>query len=372
VEAAADKIGPFTELTRKYGSAVWDTLAANVPHDLRWNWLLFMFALALTLFALRSGRGAKGADGRERPYRLAEYLLPREIYTHVSARVDVWLWVLERALKPLWGLLLLGALGPFVEKSVIGALTAGFGAGPAIVPNIAWMLVYSLVLLLCYDFTFFLLHYAEHKVPVLWAIHKVHHSAEVLTPLTRYREHVLEGPLYSIQAAIGYAVPAAVFGWMFAGSIAQATILDGFPLAKRGEAARALGAAFSASMLGGIFGAVVLTVAIQVARPLILGVGFGEQLMLIIFALTMVGMLVGDSAVKGLAFCGLGLMLGVEFRGEAAAVLKGLREKGILATKAGDKGLRLLPPLIIRRGEIKTLLVALDAVLKAGAGAPAA
>ena len=66
---------------------------------------------------------------------------------------------------------------------------------------------------------------------------------------------------------------------------------------------------------------------------------------------------------------GLGLMVGVEFRGEAAAVLKGLREKGILATKAGDKVLRLLPPLIVKRGEIKTLLAALDEVLKTGAGA---
>jgi acetylornithine/succinyldiaminopimelate/putrescine aminotransferase len=66
---------------------------------------------------------------------------------------------------------------------------------------------------------------------------------------------------------------------------------------------------------------------------------------------------------------GLGLMVGVEFRGEAAAVLKGLREKGVLATKAGDKVLRLLPPLIIKRGEIKTLLAALDEVLKTGAGA---
>jgi len=93
-------------------------------------------------------------------------------------------------------------------------------------------------------------------------------------------------------------------------SSAQATIVDGFPLAKRGEAARALGAAFSASMLGGLFGALVLTLAIQVARPLILGVGFGEQLMLIILALTMVGMLTGDSAVKGLGACGVGLLLG--------------------------------------------------------------
>jgi TctA family transporter len=93
-------------------------------------------------------------------------------------------------------------------------------------------------------------------------------------------------------------------------SSAQATILDGFPLAQRGEAARALGAAFSASLLGGIFGAVVLTASIFLARPLILAVGFGEQLMLIILALTMVGMLTGGSALKGLASCGLGLLIG--------------------------------------------------------------
>jgi predicted acetylornithine/succinylornithine family transaminase len=68
---------------------------------------------------------------------------------------------------------------------------------------------------------------------------------------------------------------------------------------------------------------------------------------------------------------GLGLMVGVELRGEAAPVLKGLRERGILATKAGDRVLRLLPPLIVKRKEIRTLLEALDAVLAGGAGAPA-
>jgi acetylornithine/N-succinyldiaminopimelate aminotransferase len=66
---------------------------------------------------------------------------------------------------------------------------------------------------------------------------------------------------------------------------------------------------------------------------------------------------------------GLGLMVGVEFRGEAASVLKGLRAKVILATKAGDKVLRLLPPLVVKRGDIRTLLAALDEVLKEGAGA---
>ena len=93
-------------------------------------------------------------------------------------------------------------------------------------------------------------------------------------------------------------------------SSSQATIVDGFPLAKRGEAARALGAAFSASMIGGLFGALILTLSVFVARPLILAVGFSERLMLIVLALTMVGMLTGTSVVKGLVACGLGLVLG--------------------------------------------------------------
>jgi acetylornithine/N-succinyldiaminopimelate aminotransferase len=69
---------------------------------------------------------------------------------------------------------------------------------------------------------------------------------------------------------------------------------------------------------------------------------------------------------------GLGLMLGVETRGPAAPVLKGLKDRGILAVKAGDNVLRLLPPLVIKRAEIRRLLSALEEVLATGAGAPAA
>ncbi len=90
----------------------------------------------------------------------------------------------------------------------------------------------------------------------------------------------------------------------------QATVIDGFPMSKRGEGARALGAAFTASLFGGIFGAVVLTGAVFAARPIILAMGFGEQLLLIVLALSMIGMLTGQSAIKGLATCTIGLLLG--------------------------------------------------------------
>lgn len=90
----------------------------------------------------------------------------------------------------------------------------------------------------------------------------------------------------------------------------QATVMDGFPLAKQGKAAMALSAAFTASLLGGVFGALVLTAAMFSARPLIRAIGFGEQMLLVILALTMVGMLSGRSILKGLAAAGIGLLIG--------------------------------------------------------------
>jgi len=91
----------------------------------------------------------------------------------------------------------------------------------------------------------------------------------------------------------------------------QATILDGFPMAKRGEAARALSAAFFSSMIGGIFGALVLTVFVLVARPVILAFSSAELFMLTLLGLAMVGVLSGSSFVKGLLSCAFGLLLGL-------------------------------------------------------------
>jgi len=67
----------------------------------------------------------------------------------------------------------------------------------------------------------------------------------------------------------------------------------------------------------------------------------------------------------------LGLIVGVEFKGAAAPVVKGLRDQGVLATKAGDNVLRLLPPLVIKQKDIRQFLEVLDAVLSTGAGAAA-
>ena len=100
-------------------------------------------------------------------------------------------------------------------------------------------------------------------------------------------------------------------------SASQATVLDGFPLAKKGEAARALSAAFASSLFGGLFGAAILTFFILIARPLVLAFGLPEMLMITILGLSMVAILAGRLPLKGVAAAGLGLMVGTI--GEAGA-----------------------------------------------------
>jgi acetylornithine/N-succinyldiaminopimelate aminotransferase len=67
---------------------------------------------------------------------------------------------------------------------------------------------------------------------------------------------------------------------------------------------------------------------------------------------------------------GVGLMFGIEMCGPATAVVAGLRARGILATKAGENVLRLLPPLVVKRSEIRSFLVAFDEVLAQGVALP--
>lgn len=89
----------------------------------------------------------------------------------------------------------------------------------------------------------------------------------------------------------------------------QATILDGYPLAKKGQAARAFGATYTVSAFGGVLGAVLLAVSLPIILPVIFAFGVPEFFMLAVLGLTMVGVLSGRSLLKGLIVALLGLLL---------------------------------------------------------------
>ena len=157
-------MGPFTEITQSVGSVFWELLSTNVTGSLHWSMLLVTLALVILLYWKREGRGAKTADGRERQsHTFLEFLFPADIYRHVSARVDLWLCCLERALRPIWIVSLLLVFGPNVETAVINGLEWMWGPTPALEANDLWMLFYSLTIVLLYDLFFYAIHYTMHN-----------------------------------------------------------------------------------------------------------------------------------------------------------------------------------------------------------------
>lgn len=99
-----------------------------------------------------------------------------------------------------------------------------------------------------------------------------------------------------------------LFGIPGEGSSA-ALILDGYPMSKKGEAGRALGAAIMSSVVGATVGALSLAISIPIMRPLVLLFGSPELFIIMVMAVTFIGTLSGSALVKGLLAGGVGLML---------------------------------------------------------------
>jgi putative tricarboxylic transport membrane protein len=93
------------------------------------------------------------------------------------------------------------------------------------------------------------------------------------------------------------------------GSGSQATVLDGYPMGKRGEGRRALGASFMAGGMGCLVGTFTLAVAIPLAQPLIYLMGAPELFVVVLWGLSMVAVLAGRRPIKGLIAAAFGLLI---------------------------------------------------------------
>ena len=127
-------------------------------------------------------------------------------------------------------------------------------------------------------------------------------------------------------------ITSILFGVPGEGTTAS-TIVDGHPMAKKGEAGRALGAALMSSLVGAVFGAFVLAAAIPIAAPLVLSIGSPEFFMLALLGITFVGSLSGGNIVKGLIAGGLGLIIStvgwIRFEVYRASLSKACSDKAL-------------------------------------------
>jgi len=88
-----------------------------------------------------------------------------------------------------------------------------------------------------------------------------------------------------------------------------ATTLDGYPMTRRGEAGRALGASYMSALIGGLFGAALMGISLPLLRPVILFMGSPELLAIAVFGISMVSSLSGNAPLRGLAAACFGMML---------------------------------------------------------------
>jgi putative tricarboxylic transport membrane protein len=106
----------------------------------------------------------------------------------------------------------------------------------------------------------------------------------------------------------GGPIPSILLGVPGSGPDA-ATVVDGHPMARSGQAGRALGAALASSCVGGIFGALVLALALPLVKPVLLSFGPPEVFMLAVLGITFIAAVSGARMVRGLMVGCIGLLV---------------------------------------------------------------
>ncbi len=179
------------------------------------------FVVAGGFFLVRRPR-----SGNRSTRGLLRRVLPRAIWRHPSTRLDLAMFVANILL---WALI----YGAAVVTSTVwrdfafDGLTAVFGPGEtrsfATWPVVALVTV---IMLLAFDLGYWLGHWALHRVPALWEIHKVHHSAEVMTPFTEWRQNPLEDILLANTIALTLGVSYAATAYLLGPAAKQLTLFD--------------------------------------------------------------------------------------------------------------------------------------------------
>jgi sterol desaturase/sphingolipid hydroxylase (fatty acid hydroxylase superfamily) len=159
-------------------------------HDPTNRWFTFYLACSFGIACLVYLRETR-RDPELKRQGLLGFLFPKEVYGHRSAIADYWFFVVNKLLFALAFAALI-AVTAYVGRAA-NVVFHAVAVSPQL-PAPTWLaiLLATIVAALAMDFGLWLGHWLLHKVPVLWEFHKVHHSAEVLTPLTAGRVHPLE------------------------------------------------------------------------------------------------------------------------------------------------------------------------------------
>lgn len=161
---------------------------------------------------------------RGRPGSFLAFLLPRKTYLHRSNLLDIKLFFTYRAIG-FFGLLskvfFPTTVAFFVLVWLSAKLSPDFTA-----PPVSWgrSALATLIIVMASDFCKYWAHRLHHEWKVLWPFHAVHHSADVLTPLTLQRVHPVEPIIRNLLITVIVGAVQGVLLFLLIGRIDLVTI----------------------------------------------------------------------------------------------------------------------------------------------------
>ncbi len=180
-----------------------------------------IMAIGAYFYYQRKGRLAKTASTRN----MLAYLFPKRIWTHRSSVVDYEIIFFNAVLYVF-------LIGPFliylafVTEGVTNFWSGVFGEmTPVDWSHTTILISFTIAIFVIDDFIRYFQHWLFHKVPVMWNFHKVHHSAEVLTPFTNYRNHPFETFIFHCRRVVSYGLVAGSFLYLVGNNL---SLLDMF------------------------------------------------------------------------------------------------------------------------------------------------
>jgi sterol desaturase/sphingolipid hydroxylase (fatty acid hydroxylase superfamily) len=175
----------MTEFLEPFGQMVWQKISGTDLVTIPLLWATVLFAGIVTY--LRTNPGRWSIPGFFR------HLVPPGLFTHPSARADFLFWLSRRITTPLlivpliFSTVATGHFAYWVLSGIVGPPSHPVGpAGPAT------LVAFTISMLIVYDLAYYLYHRMQHEIPLMWELHKVHHSAEIMVGVTKDRVHPLD------------------------------------------------------------------------------------------------------------------------------------------------------------------------------------
>ena len=176
-----------------------------------WLYLLTALLAASAVVSLQQG-GFK-------PKAQLKALFNTRYWLHQSSLLDVALLFVNSLVR-------ITLLIPFFGSRLVATILVGsflqthVGDSPSIeIPMVVIAVLFTMSFFVLEDLSRFTLHFFMHRVDVLWSLHRVHHSATNLTPLTLFRVHPIESIFYFARGLIVFGLVSGIFVWLFGSKV---------------------------------------------------------------------------------------------------------------------------------------------------------